>query len=740
MPPKSEARRQARAASEEDGGAGPSRVSSGKKRKASSPEHARRPGPRMNWEAEMTVDNSDEEAEEEEEYDDEEFEGFDDIDIDTNDEDEPHPPLQTDQEDASNPSPNSDRDEDERDPNDSEWSDGSPLDSESEQGEPRGSGRATGLDKRRFLTDAFDGLAPELQTVAREQPGKVGRNANKSKVYIKEHKSQMRSVDDLLKLIEHPKPWLDSSVWTEELEAKLQRHMANDANDGYMAYIRGCVMPPSNNQFITMWKKICRLRRQFPIDIISRLNYLEYGATARVRLEPEEGEGQDQKDWPDPIWTPRFCERLTRLALGGPWGDNMDLLALFLRYAVACRINDRRAMPFTVFDDGSRFTRDMMERLSTSRDATKSIPQVHHEVRHAIRQRGFELPWESKVLRNLEKLAYNPETPPQMEDENGFFYIYQVKTEDLRAVERAVGNCKDLGLPIFRSVKDSAAIISHGRSFDFPKIYDDVRRLQLAHRVYMERSMRIRREMIRQSTTSSPHADPEAEAEAEGDMDMVGLVGLEGNLGSDENRLEGATGSSEGDRYGDIDMVDSDPSGLERNLGSDENRLEGATGSSEGYRNKDIDPAGLEGIPSSDENRLEEATSSSEGEPGNGADDGILGGGIEDDGHIPGEDVSGDISLRDEYIPRQEIPHPCPKPGSAGMVGVNVGLADTSRNLFGSGKPYNYFYNNGINPISIIRGPIVRGVEEDAVFETPEVYKPLNTTGAFVEVDMLKWS
>ncbi|KAI1374717.1 hypothetical protein F4677DRAFT_461155 [Hypoxylon crocopeplum] len=196
------------------------------------------------------------------------------------------------------------------DKDDSDFTDNSPPDSDSDRGEVKkrgGMGEATASDKLAILTSGFMELDPELQTVAKELPRKLGRQARKSKKWIKGHRDQIKQVQDLFDLI----PGADSdidAVWTRELEEDFQQGLRQDP---YLAYLHGCTMPASNLKFLPMWKKVCRLCRQFPTEIISPLNSLEYGATGQVLLA-------DGTSRPDPIWTPLFCELLGQLAVAGP--------------------------------------------------------------------------------------------------------------------------------------------------------------------------------------------------------------------------------------------------------------------------------------------------------------------------------------------------------------------------------------------------------------------------------------
>ncbi|KAI0846200.1 hypothetical protein F5Y00DRAFT_264744 [Daldinia vernicosa] len=363
----------------------------------------------------------------------------------------------------------------------------------------KGGGKATNEENIEAITKAYAALPAELRTLARDGPARVQRTAKKSRAYIAKHKGQLESMEDLYSLMPTDEVQI-GEVWTQALEDEFQQGLAQDP---YLAYIDGSTLPKSNERYIPMWKKICRLRRVFPPNVISPLNYLEYGATARVELP-------DGTTRPDPVWSSSFCERLTRLVLGGPWGDDMEQLATFVRYASACRMDDRRPIPlFVLNNEGSSFVRQICEKFMHNRDPGKTIPRAHQDARRAVRSSGHKLPWESQMMRSIEKLAFErSEQLPRDEDEDEDEYrIYSVTTEDLRMVERAVSNCKDLGRPLFASVRDTCRIVSHGRSFDYPKTYEHVKILQ--KRIYVEEKRGLEKRRLEQilpvdSPVSSP--------------------------------------------------------------------------------------------------------------------------------------------------------------------------------------------------------------------------------------------
>ncbi|KAI1443045.1 hypothetical protein F5Y02DRAFT_230677 [Annulohypoxylon stygium] len=308
------------------------------------------------------------------------------------------------------------------------------------------------------MIDDFDGLHVEIQTIAKDQPRRLGRAAHRSKKWVKEQRPALTNLDTLLGWV---KPARSDSRWTNKMEHESQQELRHEP---YLKFLRKPKLPKSNERFIPMWKKICRIRNIFPIQIIHRDQHLEYGASDPVKLS-------DGTEVPTPFWMAGFCEKITRLALGGPWGGDMDLLMMFIRYAAACRLNDRRPVRLVVgIKSDSSFLNTLHDNLFKNRDASLSIPRIHQELRRQFRQEELPLPWTSTMLRSIEILAYKRETPSLRGGEGS----YKVTSEDLHTVERAVSNCKDAGRPLFPPVRDAARIVSHARGFDQPKSYMDV--------------------------------------------------------------------------------------------------------------------------------------------------------------------------------------------------------------------------------------------------------------------------
>ncbi|RYP26377.1 hypothetical protein DL768_011745 [Monosporascus sp. mg162] len=360
--------------------------------------------------------------------------------------------------------------EDEVDFEDEEFTDESAIESQSEDEAPQipssvAGRKATAAQKQQKLVDDFKDLPTELQTVAQHHSAKLARAASSSKAFFGKYRGEIKSMRVLEGWIRTAQEEIEAGVWTQEEEDDFQQRIRDDP---YLAYLR---------------------------PIISPLNHLEYDG--RVALA-------DGTEVADPVWTRGFCDRLVRLALGGPWGGNVTLLALFIRYAVACRINDRGAVPFAHGTD-SWFMDEACARLWTRRDGSKSIPQIHKEVRRAAEAKSLGVPWYSLLMRNIEKVAYGKETPVHRGAGGEGRTPYRVRTEDLHCVERAVHHCKDLGLPMFASLGDRARVLSHGRSYDLPKTDADLRHLLVLAHVAWERRRRI--EQLHPPMPSPPRAE-----------------------------------------------------------------------------------------------------------------------------------------------------------------------------------------------------------------------------------------
>ncbi|KAI0399483.1 hypothetical protein F4802DRAFT_602917 [Xylaria palmicola] len=166
----------------------------------------------------------------------------------------------------------------------------------------------------------------------------------------------------------------------------------------------------------------------------------------------------------DPNWDQYFSVALDCLVFGSPCDDSMDLLALFIRYAVACR-TDRRRVPMDDSATGSPFFEEMETQIRQARGRL-NLRAIGEKAREAWTARGLAVTWEMQVLNNLEIMCLDvddwlrEEEEEEEEEEEGQEVgarspaPYKVLVEDLKALQKAFkgvsGVCGD---PLFSDLE-----------------------------------------------------------------------------------------------------------------------------------------------------------------------------------------------------------------------------------------------------------------------------------------------
>ncbi|KAI0376739.1 hypothetical protein F5Y04DRAFT_265919 [Hypomontagnella monticulosa] len=121
--------------------------------------------------------------------------------------------------------------------------------------------------------------------------------------------------------------------------------------------------------------------------------------------------------------------------------------------------------------------------MEESFPVTRSLSDRHHRSRsvYAVRVpsrsgRGYlatgpiPLPWEALVLRQIEKLAHDPDAEPLFPHGGVDLEPYPVELGDLKAIKAAFETVHDLGLPIFSDMRTRFKLISSARTAkDAPK-------------------------------------------------------------------------------------------------------------------------------------------------------------------------------------------------------------------------------------------------------------------------------
>lgn len=281
---------------------------------------------------------------------------------------------------------------------------------------------------------------------------------NKAKEWLSKNKPVM-TMDRLRDLLPSAEDSYDD-IWGEKEEEMLLASFPED--DAYRVYVLTSEydMTP---EFLSMWRRTCRLRGCFPEQIIGAKSYLEYG----VQVEVEPGVWK-----PDPNWNRDFCNALEVLVISSPCEGNMRLLGLFIRYTVAC-YTDRRMVSVDDSWTGQTFFDDLGD-LIRLHNGAKPLKDIGHDARQNWINKGLYLPWEAYALEQIELLASEEPAEPAepaesaelpVDEYGNEVQIYHVLTSDLEILLRAFIKVK-LKFPHFVSWmnKDRQRIIQDATS------------------------------------------------------------------------------------------------------------------------------------------------------------------------------------------------------------------------------------------------------------------------------------
>ncbi|KAI0850459.1 hypothetical protein F5Y00DRAFT_260757 [Daldinia vernicosa] len=253
--------------------------------------------------------------------------------------------------------------------------------------------------------------------------------------------------------------------WTQEMEDDLRARFEANPLRAYTAKKRNV-----HNHFWSLWRKTCQLRGVFPTDVIGAREYLEYGDKVEVAKGVWE---------PDPNWNRSFCEALDFLVVASPCRGDMGLLSLFIRYAVACSIDDRRRVPLDESGWRSPYFRDVEGAIKTIK-GRRSLLFIGEQTRRLWGEQGLEIPWEGRVFALLEEQYQEREIEPFNQEEDAEFQLYAVTTNHLKVLIQAFRDVHDLGYAMFSDMDERFKVISNARSGkDAPKNWEDLTKLRL---------------------------------------------------------------------------------------------------------------------------------------------------------------------------------------------------------------------------------------------------------------------
>ncbi|KAI2601971.1 hypothetical protein GGR54DRAFT_559880 [Hypoxylon sp. NC1633] len=319
--------------------------------------------------------------------------------------------------------------------------------------------------KESIIAGAED-LPGTLLGFAGKLTAELGRRAATYKSWVRTHRPAV-DIEELMNRLPRAEDNIDE-LWTQEKEDELLERFERDPLRAYMATTRTSNV---HDQFWAMWRKACNLRKVFPTDIIGAKEYLEYGEGV---IEVSEG-----VHVPDPHWIRGFCVALDFLIVASPCRGDMGLLGLFIRYAVACRINDRRQVPLDESGLRCAFFKFMKQAMKSS-DGSTSLREIGVNVRRLWVERGLPLPWEALVLKQIEKSVGDSEAEPVFQEEGAWFQPYAVCTADLKCVNSAFRNVTDIGYPMFSNMDEVFTVLSNARAAkDAPKKLKELMSLRL---------------------------------------------------------------------------------------------------------------------------------------------------------------------------------------------------------------------------------------------------------------------
>jgi hypothetical protein len=116
----------------------------------------------------------------------------------------------------------------------------------------------------------------------------------------------------------------------------------------------------------------------------------------------------------------------------------MKLLSLFIRYVVACQLDDRTGVPMNDSKTGHPFFVVMTDAIKEA-NGQLSLPEIGEAARATWPSRGCFLPWEASVLEGIEKIAFDGEPTATKRRRGG---PYEVHTGDLDVLIFVIATCK----------------------------------------------------------------------------------------------------------------------------------------------------------------------------------------------------------------------------------------------------------------------------------------------------------
>ncbi|CVL13197.1 uncharacterized protein FPRN_09974 [Fusarium proliferatum] len=245
---------------------------------------------------------------------------------------------------------------------------------------------------------------------------------NAKNLFDRRHRVIGTTAAEIVRMITRPTP----EGWSDNDEAVISGYWDASPAKTYSANIH----QDQHAALLALFQTSIRVTGLAPITMISPIYGLWYQPVSRDNTDLES------------IYSQKFCGFLTALIVHPGFGRKRHHIIWALHYAVACRLDDRRAWPHEQYDGYCPALELVSQRIGNF-EAPESIHTMHKSAREEVIAHGDRdpTPW-SDFLHHLgETVAtHGSPRPPVIEEfrENRDFYLLPVTLWDLQVLEKAV--------------------------------------------------------------------------------------------------------------------------------------------------------------------------------------------------------------------------------------------------------------------------------------------------------------
>lgn len=223
------------------------------------------------------------------------------------------------------------------------------------------------------------------------------------------------------------------SFWTPELDEELLQEWDQSAEKAAFEDLKDLNL---HGEVRILWKISIRIFRASPFRILSPFH--------RLLHQPNPTSSTSTDPLPI-IWQQGFCKHFSRLLTHPLFRGEVEILAVFLQYAVICRTGDVRRWVMPKMKLCVALDRLRKKLGGSKAPYESSIHAMHVEVRKDVKRQGFLPSLVSDVLRYLGDVVKPGGLAPAQTTVRGHM-VYCVTELDLDNVRRAIDNYSDSGL------------------------------------------------------------------------------------------------------------------------------------------------------------------------------------------------------------------------------------------------------------------------------------------------------